>query len=127
MSAETSFKQFVGSSKAVLVLYLILAQIYSILCILRIFRRKNDTQLSPSIFHPLIEILLKVFEIDMAPAFLMFAISITLGCTFIFEVKADDLLNPSAVLALHRKQDDGQWQAEAPAPRPRRGVQLPLL
>jgi hypothetical protein len=50
-----------------------------------------------------------------------------LGCTFIVEVRADDLLNPSAVLALHRKQDDGQWQAEAPAPRPRRGVQLPLL
>lgn len=55
------------------------------------------------------------------------AVADKLGCTFIVEVRADDLLNPSAVLALHRKQDDGQWQAEAPAPRPRRGVQLPLL
>ncbi len=50
-----------------------------------------------------------------------------LGCTFILEMRADDLLNPSAVLARYRKQDDGQWQAEAPASRPRRGVQLPLL
>lgn len=50
-----------------------------------------------------------------------------LGCTFIVEVLADDLLNPSAVLALHRKQDDGQWQVEAPVPRPRRGLQLPIL
>jgi hypothetical protein len=50
-----------------------------------------------------------------------------LGCTFIVEVRADDLLNPSAVLALHRKDETGQWHAEAPASRPRRGVQLPLL
>ena len=55
------------------------------------------------------------------------AVADKLGCTFIVEVRADDLLNPSTVLALHRKQDDGQWQAEAPAPRPRRGIQLPLL
>jgi hypothetical protein len=55
------------------------------------------------------------------------AVADKLGCTFIFEVKADDLLNPSAVRVRHRKDETGQWQAEAPAHRPTRGVQLPLL
>ena len=45
------------------------------------------------------------------------AVADKLGCTFILEMRADDLLNPSAVLARYRKQDDGQWQAETP-PRP---------
>ncbi len=55
------------------------------------------------------------------------AVADKLGCTFIVEVRANDLLNPSAVLALHRKNDSGQWHADAPAHRPTRGVQLPLL
>lgn len=55
------------------------------------------------------------------------AVADNLGCTFIYEVKADDLLNPSAVRTRHRKDETGQWQAEAPVSRPARGLQLPLL
>ncbi len=45
------------------------------------------------------------------------AVADKLGCTFIVEVRADDLLNPSAVLARYRKDETGQWQTQTP-PRP---------
>jgi hypothetical protein len=96
---NSGFDMYRGSSKTIVVLFMILAIVYFILAIIRMFKRKGEVNMGASLFHPIVEIILRVLEIDMAPFFMTQLMAICLGATFIPAVfMAYACLIPMAVI-----------------------------
>ena len=80
---NSGFDMYRGSSKTIVVMFLVLSIVYFVLSILRVFRRKGELNMGVSLFHPIVEIMLRTMEVDMAPFFMTLLMAICLGATFI--------------------------------------------
>ena len=84
MTAEDQWKQNRNSSKAWLVVVLILFVGYGALNIFRIFKRKAGAEIHNNMPHPVFHAFLKVMEIEMMPVLIIYGLTIALGGFFVF-------------------------------------------
>ena len=83
-TAYESWVLHMVTSKIIIGFYVIFTLMYMVLCVLRILKKQADSLPGVTIFHPIVEIILKVIEIDMMPSLMMFGIIISVGCSFWF-------------------------------------------
>ena len=84
MSSEDSWKENRNSSKAWLVIVLIMFLVYGVLNILRTFKKKAGKENYVPVIHPFVEAFLNVMERDMMPVLMIYSICISLGAFYIF-------------------------------------------